>query len=89
VNDFIDRFGDARFTDVSCNFDLKVNDRAGYWAKGSNDDDRVYLFNDYGLTEALMNHGLKRGVEILKKQGWLICDGDRTKNNSVCMVKKT
>ncbi len=79
VKDFIDRFGDARFTNISSSSDIKVNDRAGYWAKGDTDNDRVYLFNDYGLTEALMNHGLKRGVEILKKHGWLICDGDRTK----------
>ena len=78
VKDFIDRFCDARFTDVSRNFDTKVNDRAGYWK--ANDDGRTYLFNNHALTEALTNYGLKRGVEILKKHGWLEYDsGHNTK----------
>jgi putative DNA primase/helicase len=69
VKDFIDRFCDARFTDVSRNFDTKVNDRAGYWK--NTDNGRTYLFNNHGLTEALTNYGLTRGIEILKKHGWL------------------
>ncbi|MSP28732.1 MAG: hypothetical protein EXR80_10150 [Methylococcales bacterium] len=78
VKDFIDRFRDVRFTDVSSEYDTKVNDRAGYWK--NTDNGRAYLFNNHALTEALTSYGLKRGVEILKKHGWLEYDsGHNTK----------
>lgn len=82
VKDFIDRFGDGRFTDCVGGFDIKVNDRAGYWK--NTDNGRTYLFNNHGLTEALTNYGLKRGAEILKKHGWLECGaGHLTKQQRI------
>jgi putative DNA primase/helicase len=77
VKDFIDRFGDSRFSNINDDAQIKINDRAGYWLDET--EGRVYLFNDAGMKEALEKNGLKRGLEVLKKQGWLMTDSDRNK----------
>ncbi len=74
VRDFIDRFGDSRFSDV-LDIDSKVNDRAGYYA--NMDELKAYLFNKHGLSEALAQNGFDRGIKTLKKHGWLIHDAKR------------
>jgi putative DNA primase/helicase len=79
VKDFIDRFGDTRFTSTESKESTKSTDRAGYWL--DNDNGRVYLLNDYALKEALNGYGVNRGVEILKKHNWLVCDSNRLKKN--------
>jgi putative DNA primase/helicase len=79
VKDFIDRFGDSRFSNMSSDDQTKSVDRAGYWSGTENG--RVYLFNDYGIKEALNGYGVNRGVEILKKHDWLVCDSNRLKKN--------
>ena len=78
VKDFMDRFADSRFTDATSKYDLKANDRAGYWKK---DDDgiRVYLFNDHAMKEALNGYSVNRGIEVLKKHHWLITEEKRNK----------
>lgn len=78
MKDFIDRFGDARFTGATNQYDAKVNDRAGYWKK---DDDsiRLYLFNDHAMKEVLNGYGVDRGIEVLKKHHWLITEEKRNK----------
>lgn len=78
VKDFIDRFCDSRFTNANSDNDFKVNDRAGYWKQDDNGG-RVYLFNDYAMSEALNGYGLKSGIDILKRHGWLECEPKRDK----------
>jgi putative DNA primase/helicase len=74
VKDFIDRYGDSRFSNLNDDNPIKINDRAGYWL--DENEGRIYLFNDAGMTEALEKNGLKRGLEVLKNRGWLILGSD-------------
>jgi putative DNA primase/helicase len=74
MKDFIDRFGDSRFSDVTQTENIKINDRAGYWL--DENEGRTYLFNDAGMKEALEKNGLKRGLEVLKKHSWLMLGSD-------------
>ncbi len=89
IKDFLDRFGDSRFSNVSEDDPkLKINDRAGYWL--NENDGRVYLFNDAGMKEALDKNGLKRGLEVLKKHNWLMLANDgRSKKQQRVHGKKT
>ena len=47
-----------------------------------------YLFNDAGLKESLAQNDLKRGLETLKNNGWLICENNRHKKQK-CVNGKT
>jgi len=73
IRDFIDRYGDSRFSEIHDN--RIVHERAGYWKDDNNQ--RLYLFNKSGLSEALQRNGLNRGIKTLKKHGWLICKNQR------------
>lgn len=72
VASFIERHGDARFSNIEGDpaRTPMVRDRAGWWR-----DDiqgRTYLFNGEGLTEALGGFDLKRGTEALESAGWIV-----------------
>ena len=67
VSDFIQRFGDARFSDFDGEDNFKVNDRAGWWI--SNGGQREYRFNSSGLHEALSGFDFKRGLAVLVEAG--------------------
>lgn len=78
VSGFIERHGDARFSNV--NGDQAqvpmVRDRAGWWRDDAGG--RIYLFNSEGLTEALGGFDKKRGTEALEVAGWLVeREGDK------------
>jgi hypothetical protein len=79
VSEFVERHGDSRFSygrtfdavDDSAVDDFRiVRDRAGYWRYSANGE-REYLFNPAGMRKALSEFEFKRGLEILKEEGWL------------------
>lgn len=71
VSGFIERHGDARFSNVDADpgHTPIVHNRAGWWRDDASG--RVYLFNSEGLTEALSGFDMKRGTEALEAAGWL------------------
>jgi putative DNA primase/helicase len=69
IRDFIDRFGDSRFTPLIDNGATINAARAG-WYSNSNDV-RTYLFTSAGLKDATTGYDLKRIIEALTKVGWL------------------
>jgi len=71
VLDFIDRHGDAWFSDWKTppNPSLIIRDRAGWWK--DTDDGRTYLFTPDGLREALNGFDCKRGLDALQDAGML------------------
>jgi putative DNA primase/helicase len=69
VSDFIDRCGDARFSDISALAvtQLPIRDRAGYWkAEGGR---RLYLFTAAGMKEAIKGYDLNRALASLDAAG--------------------
>jgi len=73
IRDFIDRFGDTRFTPKVDNGITLKADRAG-WYSGSSDEERTYLFTSAGLKDATVGYDQKRVIEALIKAKWLTCD---------------
>ncbi len=69
VSSFIERNGDARFSNADDNSDTPVRDRAGWWR--NSDDGRVFLFNSDGLKEALKGFDFKRALDVLQEVGAL------------------
>jgi uncharacterized protein (DUF927 family) len=73
--DFIERFGDDRFSDIDDKFvpAHTPKDRAGYWKSiniGSKEDPinkRVYFFTSSGLKDATKGHELNDVIAALKK----------------------
>lgn len=61
---FIDRYGDSRFSSAECTGDIKINDRAGWFKDETNG--RVYLFTSSGLREALKGYDFKRALDELQ-----------------------
>lgn len=78
VRDFIDRFGDARFTDV-INPDARPlrGDRAGYTRVV--DGRVIYLLLPVGLSEAIKGFDRARALDALDAAGWLIYQAKGTK----------
>ncbi len=76
VKDFIERFGDSKFSPH--NSDERIIDRAGYYYLNDKNQ-TVYMLNDVGMREASKLNGLKRTIEALVKHGWLIRDGKHNK----------
>jgi len=73
VSDFIDRHGDARFSDANippADRGPIIRDQAGCWKDA--DDDRTYLFNPQGLREALTGFDFKRGLDVLQAASVLL-----------------
>lgn len=67
VADFIDRHGDARFSNIVDQVDLMIRDRAGYWQQI--DGRRMFLFTLAGLSEAVKGHDISRVTRALDEAG--------------------
>lgn len=69
VSDFIDRCGDARFSDISelAATQPPVRDRAGYWKAEAGR--RLYLFTGAGMKEAIKGYDLNRALAALNAAG--------------------
>lgn len=71
VSDFIDRCGDARFSDIDSDGAplAPIRDRAGYWRiEGGR---RLYLFTSAGMKEAIKGYDLNRALTALDAAGAL------------------
>ena len=71
VSDFIDRCGDARFSDIDVTGAplTPIRDRAGYWKiEGGR---RLYLFTSAGMKEAVKGYDLARALTALDAAGAL------------------
>jgi len=74
VKDFIDRYGDTRFTAKNDNDNTSVKlERAGWYSDGQNQE-RTYLFTSAGMKDATTGYDQKRVIEALTKVGWLTRD---------------
>ena len=82
IRNFIDRFGESRFTDKNISGTVTLSaGRAGYY-EGCGDD-RVYLFNPSGLKEAAgVGYDSRRINDALLKAGWITKDSNG-KNSSL------
>ena len=74
IRDFIDRFGDSRFTSKVDNGITIKADRAGWYS--DSDFGRTYLFTSAGLKDAATGYDQKRVIEALVKALWLIRDSN-------------
>lgn len=63
---FIERHGDARFSDAGGS-DVVVRDRAGWWR--GDGGDRVYLFTTEGMRDALRGFDFGRALDVLQELG--------------------
>ncbi len=81
IRDFIDRFGDSRFTPLIDNATPMSAPRAGWYS--SNYDERTYLFSSAGLKDAATGYDQKRVIEALTKVGWLERGKDGKSSKSV------
>lgn len=79
VKDFIDVHGNGRFISVDAALDdkLRINNQAGYWKHDVSTGDKIFLFNRAAMNEALKTNGFERGIEVLKRCSWLVCDTNR------------
>ncbi|MGF6610640.1 putative DNA primase/helicase [Paraburkholderia sp. WSM4175] len=66
VADFIDRYGDSRFSNIEGSADL-IRDRAGYWKQDG--ERRLYLFTSGGLREATKGNDFNRALRALDEAG--------------------
>ncbi|HEM7876478.1 TPA: DUF927 domain-containing protein [Burkholderia contaminans] len=71
VSDFIDRCGDARFSDIDASGAplMPMRDRAGYWRMDGGR--RLYLFTSAGIKEAIKGYDLNRALAALDAAGAL------------------
>ncbi|WP_295457510.1 DUF927 domain-containing protein [uncultured Thiodictyon sp.] len=73
VAGFIERHGDARFSDADASGDgAVVRDRAGWW---TDNDGRVYLFTGEGMRETLKGFDFGRALDVLQAAGVLPAPG--------------
>lgn len=70
VSDYVDKYGDARFTNPADA--MQCSNRAGYVR--TKDGVKHFLFNKPGLQEAMIGHNFRRGLDVLQKAGWLIME---------------
>jgi len=83
LSEFIQRYGDSKFSDIHDTSDYKVNDRAGWW---SNDNGiRIFLFTPAGLQEALKGFDFKPCLKVLFAAGVLqtYANGEKSKTYTV------
>lgn len=69
VSSFIERHGDARFSDAGDGGGIAVRDRAGWWRDTT--EGREYLFTSDGMREALKGFDYKRALDVLQEAGAL------------------
>ncbi len=70
---FIDKHGDARFSDANNTDDIRVHNRAGWWS--DTDNGRIFYFNSAGMREALTGFEFKRALNILQEAGVIPASG--------------
>ncbi|MGZ8955597.1 MAG: DUF927 domain-containing protein [Methylovulum sp.] len=76
IRDFIDRYGDTRFSAKNDSDNSSVKqERAGWYSDGQNQE-RTYLFTSAGLKDAAKGYDQKRVIEALTKIGWLARDNN-------------
>ncbi|GJL72972.1 MAG: membrane protein [Nitrosomonas sp.] len=83
IADFIDRYGDSKFSRVH-DSSVIINDRAGWYEDGT--EGRVYLFTKSGLREALKGCDFKRSLDLLVNLGALpepSENGERAQNRRI------
>ncbi len=74
VRGFIERHGDARFSNADYTGDTQpVRDRAGWWR--DTNGGREYLFTADGMREALKGFDFKRALDVLQELGALPAPG--------------
>lgn len=74
VRSFIERHGDARFSNADHTGEGQpVRDRAGWWR--SSGDGREYLFTADGMREALKGFDFKRALDVLQELGAVLAPG--------------
>lgn len=81
---FIDRHGDARFSNADLSdtqAGLLVRDRAGWWRDSANG--REFLFTAQGMREALHGFDYKRGLAVLEELGALLPSGSSERSKAV------
>lgn len=79
ISDFLDTFGDSRFTDIDSKDPPRGMNRAG-WFRDSfgGTEEREWLFTKPGLEEATRGYHRQRVIEALNDQGWIVeSDKDR------------
>jgi putative DNA primase/helicase len=83
VNDFIDKYGDSRFTEKTSD-NVTHGERAG-WYSDSAGIERTFFFNAAGIKEAAKGYDIKRVIEALLKAKWLppIKDGRATRLHKI------
>ncbi|NTZ86241.1 DUF927 domain-containing protein [Burkholderia metallica] len=69
VSAFIDRCGDARFSDIDADGSplMPIRDRAGYWRM--REGERAFLFTAEGLREATKGYDFNRALAALEQAG--------------------
>ena len=75
VSNYVETFGDARFTNTTDDKTRLNGMRSGYWRKSDNDS-KEWLFTKAGLEEATKGHDFKQVIEVLKTAGWLMLDSE-------------
>lgn len=69
LSDFLDAYGDTKFSDVSFGADRTSGPRAGYYELVG--DSRVYHFNKAGIKDAVRGYGVDRVLQALDIVGAL------------------
>lgn len=69
VRSFIERHGDARFSDIRDRSSAPVRERAGYWEDV--DNGRVWMLNSSAIREAGGGFDVTRIADALEEAGWL------------------
>lgn len=73
ILDFISQYGDSCFSELNNPSDSTyVRERAGWWRKDTNSDQRVYLFTSAGLQKAASGFDLIRISQALEDSDWLV-----------------
>ena len=89
VSGFIERHGDARFSDADANangeIQIQIRDRAGWWRDSS--AGRVYLFTSGGMREAVKGFDFKRALDAVQEAGALPAPGADGKRGTPERIK--
>ncbi|WP_406867661.1 DUF927 domain-containing protein [Paraburkholderia fungorum] len=85
ITAFIDRCGDARFSDIDADGSplVPIRDRAGYWR--IREGMRSYLFTSEGLREAIKGYDFNRALTALDQSGALV-EGKGGKRSAMVRV---
>ncbi|MFM0636686.1 DUF927 domain-containing protein [Paraburkholderia metrosideri] len=85
ITAFIDRCGDARFSDIDADGSplVPIRDRAGYWR--IREGTRSYLFTSEGLREAIKGYDFNRALTALDQSGALV-EGKGGKRSAMVRV---